>query len=273
MIFVLNYIKIITEEGAELKLFVVSDIHGYYDILIEYLRKAGFEDNNPSQLLICCGDYWDRGKQPVEVMNYLMSLTNVILVRGNHEDLMIEMLKRGTPLRHDISNGTQTTFLQLSSEIKNPVKSLEREVENYIKPFYDKMLDFYETRNYIFVHGWIPVKEKFENNTSLHTIKEVYDPDWRNASEVEWSDSRWYNGMKLAREGIIEPNKTIVCGHWHCAWGYQRDLLIRGSLKDLKEFQNNPTWLPYKDTGIIAIDRCTAATKEMNILILEDELL
>lgn len=255
-----------------MKLFVVSDIHGYYDILIEHLRKAGFEDNNPSQLLICCGDYWDRGKQPVEVMNYLMSLTNVILVRGNHEDLMIEMLNRGIQLQHDISNGTQTTFLQLASEIKNPTQTLDLEVENYIKPFYSKMVNFYETKNHIFVHGWIPVKEEFEDNTSFSTIKR-YDPDWRNASEVEWTDARWYNGMKLAKEGIIEPNKTIVCGHWHCAWGYQRDILLRGSLKDIEEFQNNPIWEPYKDTGIIAIDRCTAATKEMNILILEDEVL
>lgn len=265
MIFVLNYIKIIIEEeGAELKLFVVSDIHGYYDILIEYLRKAGFEDNNPSQLLICCGDYWDRGKQPVEVMNYLMSLTNVILVRGNHEDLMIEMLKRGTPLRHDISNGTQTTFLQLSSEIKNPVKSLEREVENYIKPFYDKMLDFYETRNYIFVHGWIPVKEKFENNTSLHTIKEVYDPDWRNASEVEWSDARWLSPVEMYKSGFVVPNKTIVCGHWHTSAAHSL-LHNEGT-----EWGPDANFKPFYDEGIIMLDACTAYSGICNVVILED---
>ena len=44
------------------KFFVVSDIHGFYDIFIDALDKAGFDKNNEEHYLICCGDYFDRGK-------------------------------------------------------------------------------------------------------------------------------------------------------------------------------------------------------------------
>jgi len=43
------------------KMFVVSDIHGHYTLLREALDRAGFDKDNEDHLLICCGDYFDRG--------------------------------------------------------------------------------------------------------------------------------------------------------------------------------------------------------------------
>ena len=182
-----------------MKIFAVSDIHGYYDILCSSLKNAGFEENNPEHLLICCGDYWDRGSQPIEVMNYLMSLTNVVLIRGNHEDLMLQMLHRRNPLGHDKSNGTYKTFLQfltyIADETLDNTKRLYSLVEQYIQPFYSKMIDYYETKNYVFVHGWIPVHEAA--NEYYMDPEYSYNKDWRNASEKEWQRSRWWNGMEI----------------------------------------------------------------------------
>lgn len=256
-----------------MKIFAVSDIHSYYDILRSSLKDAGFEENNPEHLLICCGDYWDRGLQPIEVMNYLMSLTNVVLIRGNHEDLMMQMLYRRNALGHDKSNGTYKTFFQLLTHIENETedntKNLYSLVEEYIQPFYNKMIDYYETSNYVFVHGWIPVHE--DVNEYYMDAELSYKEDWRNASEEEWKKSRWYNGMDMAYKGIIIPDKTVVCGHWHCSYGWMRDA-FHESVFDVEQLRKHPKWDPYKNTGIIAIDRCTAGTKEMNILVIEDDL-
>lgn len=52
-----------------MKYFCVSDIHGYYDQLIDALESAGFEPDNPNHLLIACGDHFDRGRQPREVLD------------------------------------------------------------------------------------------------------------------------------------------------------------------------------------------------------------
>ena len=68
-----------------MKYFCVSDVHGYYDQLLDALEKAGFDQTNPEHTLISCGDHFDRGRQPVEVMNYLMALPRKILIRGFHE--------------------------------------------------------------------------------------------------------------------------------------------------------------------------------------------
>ena len=84
-----------------MKYFCVSDVHGYFDQLLHVLEKAGFDKNNPEHTLISCGDHFDRGRQPTEVMNYLMALPRKILIRGNHEDLLYECCERGWFKPHD----------------------------------------------------------------------------------------------------------------------------------------------------------------------------
>ena len=79
------------------KLFVISDVHGYYDEMRAALDAAGFDENNKEHWLIGCGDYIDRGEQPQEVINYLENLPRKILVKGNHEELLKELLDSREP--------------------------------------------------------------------------------------------------------------------------------------------------------------------------------
>ena len=53
-----------------MKLFCVSDIHGYFDEFKAALDAVGFDSANESHWLIGCGDYFDRGRQPLAVMEY-----------------------------------------------------------------------------------------------------------------------------------------------------------------------------------------------------------
>lgn len=62
----------------------MSDIHGCYDEFIQMLRKIQF---NSKDLLICAGDYIDRGPKNFEMLNWIMNVpSNVVLVRGNHDE-------------------------------------------------------------------------------------------------------------------------------------------------------------------------------------------
>ena len=79
------------------KFFVVSDIHGFYDELIMALDKAGFDKDNEEHWLVSCGDEWDRGPNPIEVMKFFSNLKRKILIRGNHMDLFEELCQRGYP--------------------------------------------------------------------------------------------------------------------------------------------------------------------------------
>ena len=99
------------------KFFVTSDIHSYYTELITALNNAGFDANNEDHYLVVCGDYFDRGTQSKEMYEYLMSLERKVLVKGNHDDMMVDMLRRGYPKSHDQHNGTKDTLYQLASTV------------------------------------------------------------------------------------------------------------------------------------------------------------
>ena len=50
--------------------------------------------------------------------NFLFTLPNVILVRGNHEDCLLELINRGFPLSHDFHNKTVDTLGDVMEKYK-----------------------------------------------------------------------------------------------------------------------------------------------------------
>jgi len=258
------------------KLFCVSDIHGFYDELKKALDEAGFDPTNEDHWLITCGDHFDRGQQPVEVMRYLNSLPRKVLVKGNHESLLQELCDRGYPGSHDYSNGTFDTVCEFGGvNLGNSFDECCLVAYNRTKNFIDSMVNYFETKNYIFVHGWIPVICK-DGLPMYHRRNRKFEfaPSWRYSHHSEWEQARWLNGIDMARKGFVEPEKTIVCGHWHCSYGHMMDDMAKNGLFNcIDEFGETAIWEPYYGDGIIAIDRCTAHTGEINVLVLEDEFL
>lgn len=79
-----------------MRYYVVADVHGFYTELIAALTEKGFFGDNQLHKLIVCGDLLDRGKEAVKVQNFILDLMvkdEVILVKGNHEDLVLELLE------------------------------------------------------------------------------------------------------------------------------------------------------------------------------------
>lgn len=100
-----------------MKYFVSADIHGFYDEWITALNDKGFNINNPEHKVIICGDMFDRGRQPKQIIDFILSHKDkFILIRGNHEDLMEEMIERNNATYMDLSNGTSYTIVDLYPE-------------------------------------------------------------------------------------------------------------------------------------------------------------
>jgi len=76
------------------KIYVVGDIHGMFDKLIKLKRKL--PTLNSEDKIIFLGDYIDRGPDGFKVLRYLykwqMKNSNIICLKGNHEDMMINFL-------------------------------------------------------------------------------------------------------------------------------------------------------------------------------------
>ena len=125
----------------------------------------------------------------------------------------------------------------------------------YYRQIIPAMVDYYETAHYVFVHGWIPCIQERDGSFSHRS-------DWREATPEEWRWARWCNGMDAAQACTEE--KTILCGHWHCSYGHAR-YENKGS-----EFGPDADFSPYYGRGVIALDACTALSRKINILTLED---
>lgn len=149
-----------------------------------------------------------------------MEQDKIILIRGNHEDLFVELVTTdaGMPYNYHKSNGTYDTALQLTGF--DPVMASIRHYDfaDAAKdtPFYKEiipaMLDYFETEHYVFTHGWIPSIPNRDKSYS-------YISSWREADREQWNRARWFNGMDAAQNA--DENKTIVCGHWHTSYGHR----------------------------------------------------
>lgn len=260
-----------------MKYYVVVDIHSHLDILIRALEEKGFFSDTEPHKLIICGDLFDRGAQARRLQEFILELMErdeVILIRGNHEDLFVEMI-RGLEnylpyieYTHHYQNGTFDTALALTQTNKHDAQSSPDMLRNRVMqtPFMTKilgaMVDYFETEHYIFVHGWIPCDIV---RVGIDEKKRYFaSPKWRVAGKRAWESARWINGMQAWKCGARENGKTIVCGHFHTSWGHSH---IDGRCT---EWGNDAIFEPFVHDGIIALDACTAHTKQMNVLVIED---
>ena len=250
-----------------MKYYVIADVHGFYSIMNAALEEAGFYTDPVPHKLIMLGDLFDRGNEAKEIQDFTVSLMEkqeVILIRGNHEDLFMEMITEdeGLPYSHHVSNGTYGTALQLTgfdpvmAQIRHYEFANEASKTPYCQRIIPAMRDYYETEHYVFVHGYIPC---FRDRNGSYSYYET----WRESDQREWMAARWSNGMLAAR--TAQADKTVVCGHWHASYGHAR------LEKKCTEFGPDADFSPYYGSGIIALDACTAHSRKVNVLVLEDE--
>lgn len=244
------------------KYFITSDIHSFFEPFFTALINSGFSWYNPEHFLIILGDVFDRGPDSKRVLDFLYSLqelNRLILIRGNHEDLLQQCLydlKDYHISTHHISNGTIDTIAQLTNINKYDIligdykyTTLRRRLCKYFK-LINQAKNYYELDDYIFVHGWIPQIKKYE--------------DLERCPNTLWEYARWYNGMEYWNLGFVLEGKKIVCGHWHTSFG-NYNYHHKGS----GEFEEDSDFGIFEDDGIIALDACTAYSKKVNIKVLE----
>lgn len=264
-----------------MRYYVVADVHGFYSELQAALTEKGFYEDKEPHKLVVCGDLLDRGCEALKLQKFILELLKkdeVILIKGNHEDLFLDLInnaekwmtKANIYSTHHWRNGTIDAALQLTGkDLQTSVlypEDFKLKAKNtpFYKTIIPAMKDYYETNNYIFVHGWIPCAVMGRGIGTKDTF--IYEENWREQGEDRWNKARWLNGMAAASCGVREPNKTIVCGHWHCSYGHA-ELEGKG-----KEFDADSDFSPYYADGIIAIDACTAFSRKVNCIVIEDDI-
>lgn len=253
--------------------FCVSDLHSNYTALKTALDSAKFDINNKSHILVILGDLFDRCEETLELYTFIKSLpkSRCILIRGNHEDLYMQLLAADMPRSHDFSNGTVKTFCHIagvsySSTVLGLMDNIDTwsivksrvaksPVTRFLKS--SRWINYLEIGPYILTHAFIPTSPTRFEYYNLADGDEFIN--WREkATEKQWNDARWKCPYQMILKGCfgneITHGKTLVCGHWHAADFHAK----------LKHDPDN--YGIYESEAVIAIDTCTAYTNKVNVL-------
>lgn len=151
------------------KIFAIGDIHGCLDKLKELMPKMGIDYQNDT--LIFIGDYIDRGEHCREVVDYIIRLKSdykkVICLRGNHEDMFARYLE-GVDEDMHLNIGGMSTLHSYGISLSDNIEKRKRKIPATHRTFFESLLPYYETENYIFVHAGLkpglPLKEQTMND-------------------------------------------------------------------------------------------------------------
>ena len=283
-----------------MKLFVVSDVHGFYDYLIRDLKQAGYNDNDEDSLLIDCGDFFDRGTQSVEIYEYYRKLekeNKAIVLRGNHTSMFQDFLSGEDCSFNFFHNGLDKTidsFLGDTQSYGTFLMYLDNMKDMAIKIYGDRVKPILEdshsvpseivfdvfqdyareeiNKNYPELLVWLqerPYYYETENYIFTHASIDGTCDDWRNPTYTKysfwtpWEYLTWDRGYFYGMP-IKNTNKTIVVGHYHTDGIREKfNIDVDGTNSILKS----------EDGKKIFIDTCTPISRRVNVLTIENEKL
>ena len=180
MIFMENKIKIekINESDYN-RIFVISDIHGQYDLFLKMIKKIGLKRED---LMIIAGDICDRGEKSYEIYMKCMKMIklgyNLKFILGNHEDMLLEDLENDYPLRYEteFSIYRNSKYFNKKSMKEWYEENFFKEIKWLVKWLKNCPLIISGNEN-IFVHAGLDLQtdvEKQERETVLWTREEFW---------------------------------------------------------------------------------------------------
>ena len=260
------------------KLFFCSDIHGGYTPLVRALLSAGFDENNINHKLIVLGDIFDRLDENVEVYEYLKQLTDnnrAIVTTGNHHKFLIDFLEGSINPFNYLHNGLNTTLADFwhrtqpfeswclidkqcdmtHGSYAEWAKICRDDINNEypeLLPWLKSLPRFFESENYIGVHGAIDTK-----------VDDWHKPHCYRYNLRDWDALEFDDGSFFGSE-IRNTDKTVVIGHFGTDELRKTYGIDDGGGYDI---------LKREDGRVIAIDATTVISHKVNVLVIEDNLL
>ena len=137
----------------------MGDIHGMYEPLIELFKILPVEKKDK---IIFLGDYIDRGPQSREVIEFLKTLRRnyeVVLLRGNHEDMLLHCVETGDCLPWKM-NGCAATIRSFDG-----IENIKKELD-----FFKSLKLYHEEGKFLFVHGGVKPKVPLEDQREFDIV-------------------------------------------------------------------------------------------------------
>lgn len=145
-----------------MRTFIMADIHGAHKALVQCLERSGF--NKETDQLIQLGDIVDGWSEVYECVEELLTIKNLICIKGNHDEWFHQFHVMGTHPIAWLQGGDGT--------LKSYCKNAEREIpilprmggftssltnsdipKSHIELFNNQKLYYIDHNNRMFVHG------------------------------------------------------------------------------------------------------------------------
>lgn len=232
-------------------IYVISDLHGYpHKKLLALLNKAGF---SKSDFLYILGDVIDRnGDGGVETLQWLMYQTNVQLILGNHEAMLLANSFVFDEITEDNLNTLTAEKIDMLTRYQLDggdvtLKTMQKLPKETQQDILDHLRDcpLYETitiggSSYILVHSGL---DNFAPDKRIedYTAEELLWA-WPELTDVYYKDTMTVFGhTPTIAFGDEFEGKIIKTATWidiDMGAGFGREpVLLR--LDDMKEFRNN----------------------------------
>ncbi len=129
-------------------LWTIGDIHGCLNALKKLIEKIS---PTPNDKLVFLGDYIDRGPDSKGVIDFLIELskrTNCVFLRGNHEQMLLDVVDNGDDTYLWVINGATATWRSYGN-FQNLLYN-----DEHLEFFRNTQYYFIEDK-YLFVHGGV----------------------------------------------------------------------------------------------------------------------
>lgn len=140
-----------------MRTFVIGDIHGEYQALLQCLQRANFDYNTDT--LISLGDVVDRGMDSYLVVEELLKVKNLIAVKGNHDIIFQNWIDTGKHMFHWLHGAAETKYSYILkgrdiNDVNTNVPFTKLDIPDTHIKFFHSQLDYYiDAKNRMFVHG------------------------------------------------------------------------------------------------------------------------
>lgn len=97
--------------------YAIADLHGRMDLLLKSYEQIAVRAKGVPGAIIHLGDYIDRGPDSRQIIEFLISPATLppgwkrIVLKGNHEDMMVETLRKPLHPSWWIGNGGAATLI------------------------------------------------------------------------------------------------------------------------------------------------------------------
>ena len=172
--------------------YVLSDVHGMANKLKCMLDKISFSKDDKLYIL---GDIFDRGPNPLGVLDIILKNRNIELLMGNHEKFFLDYYINNDK-RLWLYNGGASTLFQIE-EMKKKNKDFEKQLYDYISSL--KTLVILD-EDFILTHA------------AIYLPKNCNDYDINQIVDMQTSDYNLWSRDNILKERKYKNYKIIV-GH------------------------------------------------------------